>query len=135
MYTSLILTLFVCTAGQQRLTSGMELKKNILVSGNVDSTVKVWDIRTGHCLYTLMGPNKHLSAVTSLQFTDNFVVTSSDDGSVKLWDLQTGDFIRNLVNLDSGGNGGYIGWRDSCHFSCITYSPTCTLNFYILRFR
>ena len=28
-------------AGHQSLTSGMELKKNILVSGNADSTVKV----------------------------------------------------------------------------------------------
>lgn len=99
--------------GHQSLTSGMELKKNILVSGNADSTVKVWDISTGHCLHTLQGPNKHQSAVTSLQFTDNFVVTSSDDGTVKLWDLKTGDFIRNLVTLDSGGNGGVV-WRVKC---------------------
>jgi F-box/WD-40 domain protein 7 len=66
---------------------------------------QVWDITTGHCLHTLKGSNKHQSAVTSLQFTDNFVVTSSDDGSVKLWDLKTGEFVRNLVNLDSSGNG------------------------------
>jgi len=25
---------------------------------------------------------------------------------VKLWDLKTGDFIRNLVTLESMGNGG-----------------------------
>ena len=67
--------------------------------------VQVWDITTGQCLHTLQGPNKHFSAVTSLQFTDKFVVTSSDDGTVKLWDLKTGEFIRNLVRLDSGGNG------------------------------
>ena len=30
-----------CCLGHQSLTSGMELKKNILVSGNADSTVKV----------------------------------------------------------------------------------------------
>ena len=65
----------------------------------------MWDITTGQCLHTLQGPNKHQSAVTSLQFTDNFVVTSSDDGTVKLWDLKTGAFVRNLVQLDSGGNG------------------------------
>ena len=68
----------------------------------------MWDITTGHCLHTLKGSNKHQSAVTSLQFTDNFVVTSSDDGSVKLWDLKTGEFVRNLVNLESGGNGMYV---------------------------
>ena len=35
--------------------SGMELKDNILVSGNADSTVKIWDILTGQCLQTLSG--------------------------------------------------------------------------------
>lgn len=41
--------------GHQSLTSGMELRNNILVSGNADSTVKVWDIITGRCLQTLSG--------------------------------------------------------------------------------
>ena len=34
---------------------GMELKDNILVSGNADSTVKIWDILSGQCLQTLSG--------------------------------------------------------------------------------
>ena len=63
-------------------------------------------------MHTLQGSHKHLSAVTSLQFTDNFVVTSSDDGTVKLWDLKTGDFVRNLVELPSGGSGEWV-WSDS----------------------
>lgn len=121
--------------GHQSLTSGMELRNNILVSGNADSTVKVWDIVTGQCLQTLSGiflfhnipksiklyifylsnaffsgPNKHQSAVTCLQFNKRFVITSSDDGTVKLWDVRTGEFIRNLVALDSGGSGGVV-WR------------------------
>lgn len=41
--------------GHQSLTSGMELRDNILVSGNADSTVRVWDVRTGQCLHTLQG--------------------------------------------------------------------------------
>lgn len=96
--------------GHQSLTSGMELSSNILVSGNADSTVKVWDITTGHCLHTLSGPNKHQSAVTCLQSSNRFVITSSDDGTVKLWDVRTGEFIRNLVELSSGGSGGVV-WR------------------------
>ena len=114
--------------GHQSLTSGMELRNNILVSGNADSTVKVWDIVTGQCLQTLsgnfisiyfpsflltcinVGPFKHQSAVTCLQFNNRFVITSSDDGTVKLWDVRTGEFIRNLVALDSGGSGGVV-WR------------------------
>ena len=56
-------------------------------------------------MHTLQGPNKHQSAVTSLQFTDDFIITSSDDGTVKVWDLNTGEFIRDLVTLDTGGRG------------------------------
>lgn len=57
-----------------------------------------------------IGPSKHQSAVTCLQFSSKFVVTSSDDGTVKLWDLKTGEFVRNLVALESGGSGGVV-WR------------------------
>ncbi|NXA26515.1 FBXW7 protein, partial [Ibidorhyncha struthersii] len=91
--------------GHQSLTSGMELRDNILVSGNADSTHR----RTNR--YPLLpGPSKHQSAVTCLQFSSKFVVTSSDDGTVKLWDLKTGEFVRNLVALESGGSGGVV-WR------------------------
>uniref|UniRef100_A0A9J2PI77 F-box domain-containing protein n=1 Tax=Ascaris lumbricoides TaxID=6252 RepID=A0A9J2PI77_ASCLU len=71
----------------------------------------VWDITDGQCKYTLSGPNRHASAVTSLQFLENgLVATSSDDGSVKLWDVRQGTFVRDLVRLRSGGSGGCI-WR------------------------
>ncbi|RMB96002.1 hypothetical protein DUI87_27536 [Hirundo rustica rustica] len=80
--------------GHQSLTSVMELRDNILlVSGNADSTVKIWDIKTGQCLQHCrvasgthqclpIGPSKHQSAVTCLQFSSKFVVTSSDDGTL-----------------------------------------------------
>jgi WD40 repeat protein len=56
--------------------------------------------------FDFLGRNKHASAVTWVQVVLNYVVSSGDDGTVKLWDLETGDFIRNLVSLESAGNGG-----------------------------
>ena len=44
--------------------SGMELKDNILVSGNADSTVKIWDILTGQCLQTLSGRSRNYTNYT-----------------------------------------------------------------------
>ena len=85
-----------------------------MVSGNADSTVKIWSLKTGECLHTLSGCNKHMSAVTCLAFNEKFVVSSSDDGTVKLWNLETGEFVRNLLALDSGGRGGVV-WRISMH--------------------
>ena len=87
-------------------------KGDLLVSGNADSTVKIWSLTTGQCLSTLSGPNRHMSAVTCLAFNDRYVVSSSDDGTVKLWSLETGEFVRNLLLLDSGGRGGVV-WRIS----------------------
>ena len=49
--------------GHQSLTSGMELRNNILVSGNADSTVKVWDIISGACLQTLSGEKRKTDVV------------------------------------------------------------------------
>ncbi|CAD6196126.1 unnamed protein product [Caenorhabditis auriculariae] len=101
----------VVLTGHTSLTSGMQLRGDILVSCNADSHVRVWNIKTGTCIFLLTGPNGHTSAITSLQFFDDDVVaTSSDDGTVKLWDIKKGTFIRNLVLLQSGGNGGCI-WR------------------------
>ena len=49
--------------------------------------------------------------VCVFQFLDSgLVVTSSDDGTVKLWDITKGVFVRDLVKLSTGGNGGCI-WR------------------------
>ena len=89
-----------------------------LYKGNVCNIVctalHVWNVSTRYCEHTLHGAHKHQSAVTSLQFTENFVVTSSDDGSVKVWDIKT-DFIRDLIVLDSGGNGIY---NQHCMSNC-----------------
>ncbi|KAK0410128.1 hypothetical protein QR680_004962 [Steinernema hermaphroditum] len=97
--------------GHQSLTSEMQLRGDILVSGNADSTIKVWNIKDGRCIYTLAGEKRHMSAVTSLQYMENgMVASSSDDGTVKLWDVEKGEYVRDLVNLESGGHGGCI-WR------------------------
>uniref|UniRef100_A0A1I7U2T6 F-box domain-containing protein n=1 Tax=Caenorhabditis tropicalis TaxID=1561998 RepID=A0A1I7U2T6_9PELO len=94
--------------GHTSLTSGMQLRGNILVSCNADSHVRVWDIRDGACIHILTG---HRSAITSLQWLGRtMVTTSSDDGTVKLWDIERGILVRDLITLDSGGNGGCI-WR------------------------
>ena len=49
-------------------------------------------------LFYFLGPNKHQSAVTCLQFNSKFVITSSDDGTVKLWDVKNGKKLR-IVNF------------------------------------
>jgi len=89
----------------------MQLRGDILVSGNADYTLKVWNIRSGECLHTLEG---HKNAVTSVQFDDDYIVSSSDDGTVKVWDLHTAQMVRELLclkNADGDGATPNVAWR------------------------
>lgn len=58
-----------------------------ILSASLDSTIKMWDVKTGHCVRTLFG---HLEGVWTIA-ADNFrVVSGSLDKQVKVWDLQSG---------------------------------------------
>ncbi len=67
-----------------------------LASGSGDSSIKLWDIRTGQCRCTLEG---HTSRVWSVAFSPipltkgdegGMLASASSDQTVKLWDVQTG---------------------------------------------
>ena len=55
-----------------------------IVSGSVDSTVRVWDVETGEELSVLTG---HLDTVTSVAFRPGRkqIVSGSFDKSIKVW--------------------------------------------------
>jgi len=58
---------------------------NVLVSGAVDTNVKIWDIRQKQCINTFKG---HSNEITSLDISPDsrVVVSGSKDGTVKFWD-------------------------------------------------
>lgn len=81
--------------GHDSLTGTLHVRSDgVLVSGNADRTIRLWDVTTGQCLKTLEG---HDGAVTDVQVTSNHIVSCSDDGRAKLWS-RSGDFIRDLVD-------------------------------------
>nr|WP_290225862.1 serine/threonine-protein kinase [Trichocoleus desertorum] len=71
-------------------------RKQILVSGSLDDTLKIWNLQTGNLIRTLPG---HLKAVNSVAISPDgqLLVSGSDDTTVKIWNLQTGDLLHNLV--------------------------------------
>ncbi|MBW4487818.1 MAG: serine/threonine protein kinase [Trichocoleus desertorum ATA4-8-CV12] len=71
-------------------------RKQILVSGSLDDTLKVWNLQTGNLIRTLPG---HLKAINSVAISPDgqLLVSGSDDTTVKIWNLQTGDLLHNLV--------------------------------------
>ncbi len=67
-----------------------------LFSGSMDSTIKVWNLRTGQQLRTLKG---HSRGVTSIALAPNeqVLVSASEDCTVKTWNLRNGENIRTLM--------------------------------------
>ena len=66
-----------------------------LASGSSDSTIKLWNARTGDLEHTLLG---HAASVTSVVFSPDgqLVASGSEDKTVKLWNARTGELERTL---------------------------------------
>lgn len=58
-----------------------------MLTGALDSTVRLWDVVTGRCIKTLFG---HVEGIWALAGDTLRVVSGSEDKTVKVWDLRTG---------------------------------------------
>ncbi|KAF5362293.1 hypothetical protein D9756_002048 [Leucocoprinus leucothites] len=67
----------------------------LVVSGGCDKVIKVWDIKTGYCIYNLTG---HTSTVRCIRVLHNrpIAVSGSRDATVRVWDIQRGRALRVL---------------------------------------
>ena len=77
----------------------LQFDDNVLVTGSYDSTVKVWNIKTGEEIRTLTG---HTSGIRCLQFDDNKLMTGSLDKTLKLWNWRTGQCLRTFNAHNAG---------------------------------
>lgn len=81
-------------AGVSCLAYSCSGEKPYIVSGGEDSTVRVWDYQTKHCVSTLLG---HNGTVLSVMMHPSLplIISGGDDGSVILW--HAGTFRKELV--------------------------------------
>ncbi|KAJ2124036.1 ubiquitin-binding SDF ubiquitin ligase complex subunit met30 [Coemansia sp. RSA 720] len=97
-----------------------------MITGSLDSTMRVWDIETGECLSTVFG---HVEGIWSMAFDAMRIVSGSNDGTMKVWDtithaclftVQTSPVAINSVALsdtrivvgDNDGNVRVYDFRD-----------------------
>lgn len=72
-----------------------------VVSGSLDTSIRVWDVETGNCIHTLTG---HQSLTSGMELKDNILVSGNADSTVKIWDIKTGQCLQTLQ-----------GERHHCH--------------------
>lgn len=82
-----------------------------LVSGSVDRSVRLWDVKTGREIRKYIG---HTGAVTSIAVTpdDRQILSADTAGNIRLWDLNNGLEIRQfdghtnqVTDIDISPNG------------------------------
>lgn len=61
--------------------------EQVVISGSLDNTIKVWSLESGECLQTLFG---HIQGIWTLAYDKLHMVSGSHDGSLKLWDIESG---------------------------------------------
>ena len=74
------------------------------VSGSLDHTLRLWDLKAGICLRSFEG---HSSAVLSVSVTPDGrqAVSASDDGTIRIWSLDSGICVRTLEGgIDGRGS-------------------------------
>ncbi|XP_050390383.2 F-box/WD repeat-containing protein 7 isoform X1 [Patella vulgata] len=69
--------------------------KNRVVSGSLDKTIKVWNIKTGDLIQTLKGHTKGIWCLNF--FTKNLLVSGAFDCTIKIWNLRMGTAARTLL--------------------------------------
>ena len=77
---------------QQQRTTGP-----YLCSGSRDKTIKIWDVTTLQCLFTLIGHNNWIRGLV-FHPGGKFLLSVSDDKTMRVWELKT---KRNSKTLDA----------------------------------
>ena len=68
----------------------------LVVSGGVDGTLRVWRVATGACVRVLRGHTSGIMAVLVTGAEGNRVVSASWDTTVRVWDLDSGECLHVL---------------------------------------
>ncbi|EPQ56130.1 WD40 repeat-like protein [Gloeophyllum trabeum ATCC 11539] len=67
----------------------------LVVSGGCDKVVRVWDAKTGYCIYVLHGHTSTIRCIKVLHHRP-IAVSGSRDCTLRVWDVQRGRMLRVL---------------------------------------
>ena len=92
----------------------------LIVSGGCDKQLRVWDVKSGYCIYVLEG---HSSTIRCLRVLHNrpIAVSGSRDATLRVWDVQRGKLLRTLT-----GHEESVRCLDVCGNQAVSGSYDCT---------
>ena len=103
------------------------MKDNILATGSLDRTIKIWNIKLAKLDVTLKG---HTNGVWCLEFITNLLLCSgSYDSTIKIWNLKNGFCLKTLTE-HSGPVWQFVR-KDTL---LISVSHDKTVNFKLINF-
>ena len=73
----------------------IKLNESTIASGSDDKSIKVWDLKSGTLIKTLLGHDDRVISV-SISHDSKFIVSGSSDKTVKVWDLEYPSIIKPL---------------------------------------
>ena len=89
-------------------TTKRPLPPRYMLTGALDSTIRLWNVHTGKCLRTFFG---HVEGVWALAADTLRVVSGAEDRTVKIWDPRSGKCERTVTG--HAGPVTCIGLSDS----------------------
>ncbi|KAF8914274.1 WD40-repeat-containing domain protein [Gymnopilus junonius] len=96
---------------------------SIVVSGGCDKTLRVWDAKSGQCIYIMHG---HTATIRCMRMLHNrpIALTGSRDSTLRVWDVQLGRCLRVLEGHDQS-----VRCLDVCGNKVVSgsYDSTCRL--------
>ena len=84
-----------------------------VISGSADTTVKLWNVRNGECIFTFEGHEDYITGVAFCK-DGRKIASASEDGTLKVWDIEDRECMLTCLN------------EERKKFTCIAFSNDCT---------
>lgn len=116
--------------GHRKDVRGLAFSKNIVASGGLDQTLKIWNVETGKLEETIVGFQASVEAV-ALSPDAARVATVDDTGALRIWNVATG---KETTSVSLGKPREHGWWKRTP----LTWSPdgryiACSFDFTELR--